>query len=60
MTTLHCQVPSDPALEGLAFFSQAMVMGRHGSKLTNALDGEFEGSGGAPLVRGKVSRPFGK
>lgn len=36
----HC-VPANPALVGLGFYSQALVTGRYGAKLTNALDGEF-------------------
>jgi hypothetical protein len=41
LTSILVAVPADPALAGLPFYSQAMVTGRCGAKLTNALDGEF-------------------
>ena len=39
-TVLREQVPPSQALAGLEFYSQALVTGALGAKLTNALDGE--------------------
>jgi len=39
LVELHHRVPDDPALAGLTFFSQALLLGGGRARLTNALDG---------------------
>ncbi len=39
IVTIRHAIPADPALVGMPFFSQAMVTGKPGPELTNALDG---------------------
>jgi len=53
------RVPSDPALVGLAFGSQALLTGHGGARLTNALDGEFlpPGTARAELREPPGARP---
>jgi FG-GAP repeat protein len=41
VTVVRHAVPGDMALVGLPFYSQALVTGSGGARLTNALDGEF-------------------
>jgi len=41
-TRIVHRVPASPALVGLSFYSQAMVTGTKGARLTNALDGVFQ------------------
>jgi len=53
-TKLVHRVPSDPALVGTLFHSQALVTGRGGARLTNALDGEF-----LPAARGASGQARG-
>ncbi len=55
IVTIPYPVPADPALVGLPFYSQALVTGRKGPELTNALDGEVaQGAGdSSPLHAGR-------
>jgi hypothetical protein len=55
-TKLWHRVPADPALVATPFHSQALVTGRGGARLTNALDGEFLPRSSAALGQGRGGR----
>ncbi len=58
LTIVHA-IPARPELVGLSFFSQALITGRGGPELTNALDGEFEQGSAEPATAAPKGRSRG-